>query len=414
LEVSSTLEEIRGACERDALDGSGTTVQALAEQTRRLPAHPDGSDAAASLAKLVMARAPQQCLDAVAELQLWLDRHLTVTMLAGSYVQAMGDRSDLRLVDGGLIGRHTLTRGLTGPAIVDTPWQRAVLVPAERSGHPAHLSGHVGGVAGAMVAALVAGSEGGSPYAAQNTVRDQWWYGNAASQSWRDISPELSATVSSLVDLGTDEVMRAARLGAAPAQEFWWSSVVPPGRLERALSVAAACPERVGDRLSISERLLIGLGVVARGFNGRGGPTAQLDGVETQWLRNAFGDRWLIDLDRIGGPTPRLDGRGVARLAFWPAYEAIENEGPIDLIYERIFIDLRLTIIDYLGRHGLPGAVGGDLIRQTTVRAPLEVVASGPRDWRAVLRWIATLDDEYLDERMRQCLQDGLYTAQGF
>jgi hypothetical protein len=51
---------------------------------------------------------------------------------------------------------------------------------------------------------------------------------------------------------------------------------------------------------------------------------------------------------------------------------------------------------------------------QAVASEPLELAIDGPRDWRGALDWIAGIDDPTMSERMRQCLQDGIYRLREF
>jgi hypothetical protein len=127
--------------------------------------------------------------------------------------------------------------------------------------------------------------------------------------------------------------------------------------------------------------------------------------------RAAVGDGWRRALDQAGSPTPELTGRGTPWVGRWPAYEAIRREGPIRLVNERELVDLRLMVIDYLGRHWLPGEVGGDLMagpcwkdRACTSRPR----ATGGLSWPGLPGSTTTSSTG----EMRRCLKAGLYTAQ--
>jgi hypothetical protein len=75
-------------------------------------------------------------------------------------------------------------------------------------------------------------------------------------------------------------------------------------------------------------------------------------------------------------------------------------------------VDLQLTILVYMGRHGLPKAVGKDLL-SNVLRSDLdELRYTTPRDWIGVLAWLRSIDDDKLEERLRQCFTAGWYEMQ--
>ncbi|MCK5379712.1 MAG: hypothetical protein KAJ78_09920, partial [Acidobacteria bacterium] len=87
---------------------------------------------------------------------------------------------------------------------------------------------------------------------------------------------------------------------------------------------------------------------------------------------------------------------------------------PLALLNERQLVDLRLKIFNYLGEHGLPGEVGRDLMEGFVMDAASTLRIETLRDWEGFLAWIGAIDEDALDERMRQCFATNLYSAQLF
>ncbi len=117
-------------------------------------------------------------------------------------------------------------------------------------------------------------------------------------------------------------------------------------------------------------------------------------------------------VDDVGAPTPAINGRGRSWVGYWPAYETLVRNGPVERLRERQLIDLRLSVIDYLGRHRLPGEVGADLFTDLLFAVPRELMMETARDWEGFLSWTAMLDEKSFDERMRKCFASGRYFAQ--
>ena len=123
----------------------------------------------------------------------------------------------------------------------------------------------------------------------------------------------------------------------------------------------------------------------------------------------ALGAGWRDRLARPGCATPALDGRASPSLGWWPPYEAIDLDGRNQALVERELVDLHLSIVGYVGRQGLPGFVGSDLMRRTMEDLVSTVELGHERDWESVLSALSRLDDRYFEARLRECLRQGLY-----
>jgi hypothetical protein len=128
----------------------------------------------------------------------------------------------------------------------------------------------------------------------------------------------------------------------------------------------------------------------------------------------AAGPRWRERLHAAGTRTPSLNGRSEPWVGDWPPYELLENERLLAALIERTMLDLRFAVLDFLGRHDLPGEVGADLmtalLREATGNTELESL----RDWEGHVEWVNRLDDARFDREMRALFAANRYSAQGF
>jgi hypothetical protein len=318
------------------------------------------------------------------------------------------------LADPLLVRRHTMVRNLAQPVPGDHPWRQAVLVPSSASTIGSHVAGHVGGVPRALIRHSIDDVQRVNEPAVHDQTRDLW-LANAVATPWQELSPRLSELVASLISAGRAVVASAGTAG--PAGQSWQAELcrrhVPLARLEREAARPANGGNPDGSWVSPAELLTIAL--VVYGDGGRVDEALPVEVAEAiarvDEARAELGDGWRRALDRAGAPTPELTGRGTPWVGRWPPYEAIEREGPIELMNERELVDLRLRIIDYLGRRRLPGEVGGDLMAGAVIDAGSRLFVETPADWERFLAWLSRLDDDFFDKEMRRCLEAGLYTA---
>jgi hypothetical protein len=198
-----------------------------------------------------------------------------------------------------------------------------------------------------------------------------------------------------VLDLAVREQPAGPRLALA-------ATVVPRARLERAAQAKHPL-------LSPGEAWMVGLAALDRAD----GDPALADSSDALGRARralvALGAQWRERIDQVGVPTPALNGRLSANLGWWPPYEALDFEGRNQALIERELVDLHLSIVGYLGRQGLPGFVGSDLMRRTMEDLVSTVELGHERDWEAVLLALRRLDDRYFEARMRECLHQGLY-----
>lgn len=432
--VSRRLEGLRIACEAADVAAEQREAAALAELLAALP-DPDfdpplaGSTLARQLAPVdragiiedlqkIGATASADRLPELAprvdDLGRRLGRELRPFLLAPAYLEGMNLGENPLLADPMLVRRHTMVRNLTQPVPGDHPWRQAVLVLSSASPIGSHLAGHVGGVPRALIRHSIDDVQRVNEPAVHDQTRDLWLE-NAVATRWQELSPGLPELVASLISAG--RAVLDSAVAAGPAGPSWQAGLcrrhVPLARLEREAARPSTGGDPVGSWVSPAELLTIGLAAFEE--SGRVVVPVPVDIAETivrvGKARAELGDGWRRALDRAGAPTPELTGRGTPWVGLWPPYEAIEREGPIELLNERELIDLRLRIIDYLGRRRLPGEVGGDLMVGAVIDAGSSLAAETLADWEGFLAWLSGLDDDFFDKEMRRCLEAGLYTA---
>ena len=192
----------------------------------------------------------------------------------------------------------------------------------------------------------------------------------------------MSRRVADLIARG--EGVLAERGEAAQALQ---RSVVPGARLERTGEANAAKGANGADpSISWSERLAIGLAASE--------PLALGDPL------HAAG----VAMPHVLSRMPR----GRVWVGRWPSYENLAHDRWIAPLEERGVVDLKLAVVRFLGRRGLAGNLGPDLMG--AVIADLRTVRSeGPRDWESWVRFSSRLDDVYFEAALRRLLEQGLY-----
>jgi hypothetical protein len=324
-------------------------------------------------------------------------------LICPAYLEAMGETRHFLFADRGLVRRHSFHTSWGNSDRPVTPWRAATVVPGAHADDGTHFAGHLAGLPAAMAPLLTT--------ATASTRLEPTWYENVVTSPWQRITPDLSRFVSALLEAG-DTLIRNALLRDNDQALHALRLVIPASRLEREADRLAGEPEG-SSLISPAERFTAGLAVTESGPLAAaiwGIPGDRLVDLDT--ARSALGEDWRQRLDQVGAPTPAINGRGRAWVGHWPSYEALVRNGPVERLRERQLIDLRLTVIDYLGRHGLPGEVGADLLDDLLLAVPRDLLPETPRDWEGFLRWTAEQNEDHFDERMRRCFASGRYFAQ--
>ncbi len=425
VEISTQLTDLVAACRGGDLDRSRRIAAALGSRISALPyphyeASPGQRNLDADLMPLerkkILSRlttirenrdpgrlaAMVRAAEAAARM---MGPEIRPLLLCPAYLEAMGEEDHFLFADRNLIRRHAVSSSWGTKDHPVTPWRAATVIPAAHSDHGTHIAGHLTGVPAAMAAVL---SSSTSAFARLEPA----WYENAVTTPWHRITPELSRFVSAALAAGDSLIRNALQEGGASQARNPVRLIVPPARLQqeaRRLSGCSGGPSLI----SLSELFMAGLAVA------ESGPlTAAVWGIppdrrtELESSREVLGDDWRRLVDEAGAPTPAINGRGRAWVGYWPAYENLVRNGPVERLRERQLIDLRLSVIDYLGRNNLPGEVGADLFTDLLFAVPRELLLETARDWEGFLEWTALLDEQSFDERMRKCFASGRYFAQ--
>jgi len=342
-------------------------------------------------------------------------REIRPFLLSPVYLEAMGESDNLIFQDHNLIRKHTLVWDLDGNLTEDTPWSKAfVLLPAQ-SVVGTRVAGHLGGVTRA-VARLHSGGQPGQTFGGRGQLEPEWFEDSVLSP-WQKITPPVSSFVSAAIALGTALVFESfteEHAGDGRTLEFC-RRFVAPVRLER----EAAMMRDVGEparltEISLSELFLLGYQFACGEYSGGVEPTPVIAArvAALEQAKSELGGDWERRLDCVGAHTPAMDGMARSMVGDWPSYELLECRESLVVMRERLLIDLRLVVIDFLGRHRLPGEMGGDLMIRLLLGAPEELVLPTPREWDQVISWINTVDDRYFTRQMREMFVAGLYRAQ--
>lgn len=423
--IHASFSALLEACSTGDLEGAAAHASAAAGQWARLPPGdlgplPNGEyyrdwlepvDRARGLRALKAfggvkdpGRLPKMADDALTAEGL-MAREIRPLLLSTVYLIGMGEMDSLLFREVNLIRKHTPIRyvKIQGGVAVDTPWERTDFAPGLADPIGSHFSGHIGGVAHGLREFHAAGaSNEGSGTISDTRSRG---FRDALSTPWYALGAWHARAVAALV-AGGDGILARAADGDADARRFVVRRV-PDARFER-------WAQGRGGVISPSDRFQIGLAA----FEGdRFGPSfASLLDPENRATIDALAaerDGTLREpLRMVGSPTPALNGRRHRWVGTWTPYEAVQDERGTEPIVEREIVDLRIAVLDHLGRRGIPGHVAADLIRPILADMPEEVDPATDRDWETVIRWITSMDDVYFEERLRQCMVDGLYRLQ--
>lgn len=304
----------------------------------------------------------------------WMARDLRVALVAPSYLTIMARSESPVFESPNLIRSHRLWEGFKLETVTDSAWQGTRIEAGKAGGLGSSVRGALSGTAAALAeyADIGGASEGAGSFQDLNRIRlafTEW-----LSADWEAITPEVSAGVARLIEAGEAELRRDPKSAVV-------RSVVPGWRLEQALRPDAA----VSDEISWSERLAIGLGVGGRPID----------------------PRLLV----AGISSLRVNGQGQPWLGRWPSYELLAHERRTTALEERGLADFKLAVVRYLGRRGLDGVIGADLMA-AVVSDMRSAKVEGPRDWESWVRFASGFGDEKFDAALRSALERGLYSLE--
>jgi hypothetical protein len=417
--LHDALADLARGCRDQDLDGAKRAAAALRSEIERLPRAsgslegvvPDAArridhsrrEVLVALADEVLSRAKAKGLPElearIEESTQSLAGDLRPFLAAPAYVVPLAAGRGSLLQDRELVLKHRL---VCVESAQNRAWSDAVLQRDTSNNAGVSICGHLGTVDLAI-----------SSFALSNTRlrtgpglddrRAQAWYHHLIATRWHLLEPPLTAAVARVLELGWALLDLAIHEAPAGPRASLAATVVPRARLERAARTAPPAP------LSPAEAWMVGVAALDRTS---GDPAISDLAGELARARaaiGALGTEWRDRLAAAGLATPALDGGASPSLGWWPPYEAIDLDGRNQALIERELVDLHLSIVGYVGRQGLPGFVGSDLMRRTIEDLVSTIELGHERDWESVLRALGALDDRYFEARLRECLRQGLY-----
>jgi hypothetical protein len=420
--LDDALADLASRCREEDLEGARRAATTLRAQLARLPSparslalpaddlarqidNPE-RDQAVAVAVEVLARSRPKGLAELAprveEAARFLAGDLRPFLAAPAYLVPLAEGRGPLLQDPSLLRRHQV---LCVDPTRNRAWAEATVQRGDEDRPGLSICGHLGTV-DAGIASFALSTASLRTGDGLDELRAQAWFRSLIATRWQDLDPKLTGAAAEVMALGRALLDRAVDQTRAPGggpHLALATTFVPRARLENA---ARQPPPAL---LSPAEAWMIGALAVERAS---GDPA--LAGLDHEHARahaaiGAIGPDWRERLDRVGIASPSLNGRSMASLEWWPPYEAIDLDGRNQALVERELVDLHLLVVGYLGRQGLPGFVGSDLMRRTMEDLVSTLELGHERDWESVLRALLRIDDRYFEARMRECLRQGLY-----
>lgn len=357
-----------------------------------------------AIGKIRRAERLSRASELLAKAEGLLARELRPFILAPSYVAAMGDEENVTYEQPDLIRKHLLFAGIRTELATDNPWLTAKVVQEPEL----EIGAFVRGTPGRLPLAFVELSQ--ALGAGRFLRRDRSWFQDALDTRWQELTPEVTRLAHLFMEIG-------AAIARSPEGELsdsgsnrqrFLSKRIPVARLERR-------NEGLGSGLfSPSDLLMLGLASIEGDDLASSPPLLSVPSdlrSELEALLARLGDGWRSQLNGVGAATPRLNGRSSRWVGRWPPYEMVENESTPTALHERLLLDLRCRLVHYLGRYGLPGELGADLMLGLLRSAGTESRIETARDWEEMVRWVTQLQDSFFDNQVRELLTRGLYVA---
>ncbi len=326
-----------------------------------------------------------------------LAQELRPFLLAPAYLRAIGDDPNVLAGDPNFLRKHLLFNRPDQEIGSDNGWNNAQVDREDAAESGVLVRGALPRVATALAQfRLSLGSD--------KLIHFRAFFQDTSTTRWHAIAPERSAAVHELMKLGDVITQAAFDEGPGGPVRLFVSHRLPLARLERA---AAERPYLI----SPSERFSLALALVL----GDGRPELGNSDFDAQAARNAIdrlGEDASEQLATLSASTPRLNGRSRRWVGTWPPYELLDQHQLPNALSERMLLDLKFAILDYLGRRGLPGDVGGDLSLRL-IEDSSNITFSSMRDWESFLKWIATWTDTEFDALLRDFFTRGMYRVEG-
>lgn len=434
LELAGRLRELGQAARSQDLDGVHRLAGDLLGELRALPEvrmpaldknealrqrmlPVDRGEIAEILEKLrnqSKAKRLERQADSAARAERLLARELRQVLLAPIYLAAMADQENILFDDPNLVRKHLLSENLNAGAHGENRWRRGNVRMIAGVEAGSQVIGHVSSVPFALTEFIAGSSQQAQAGGLDTLLRDKAWHEDLLTTPWHRAPPQLSRLVALLVDAGgeaADAAVESLRQGGAGDPVEFVATRIPRARL----AAFAHAPE-VEPGVSPSERLLLGLALLAGDDPGppRGDLVAPPVGQRFDELKAELGPDWRRQLDVVAAATPGMNGRSRRWVGHWPPYEALDRQNVYYALWERELLDLRVWLFAHLGRHGLPGEMGADILRMLLSDLAADLKLESLRDWHSHLRWVNGRDAAYFEEKVRTCLASGLYSLRSF
>lgn len=336
-----------------------------------------------------------------------LAQDLRSFLLLSAYVGPLGQRDALLFDDPDLLRKHRAWESVERDDPTDSPWVFTRFDPGRDTPAGPHVAGGLPGVATAVGGQILLNRARGAGQHAGNLELLKRAYQDLEETRWGSLKPAATGLIAAAIAVGREVVAAAVaeNSNTGPRTTFV-AARIPYARLAREALRAERDPSAFGR----SELLAIGLAAVEGDAFGPGLPELATAAVaDFRHQQRALGASWRSTIDRAGVPSPSLTGKTRRELGWVPPYEAVEREGRLDAQFEHQALDLKLAVIEYLGVREFPGEIGADILSRILLRASAAQLAT-VRDWTSWLAWTNELTPTTLDEVLRECFRDGLYS----
>jgi len=412
--VVRLADEIGAMVEALPTPGFGSTLSVKVDRERFAPVdRPAVGTVLRKIGKVKKSAKLPKLTGQVHHIRELLVRELRPLFLAPAYLEAARE-APRSFEDPDLIRKHAMVRDfdplLRPVPLLDSPWIEARVVPSAGSGIGSHVAGYLGSTQIALQKRELGSRAAGATPGSIDPTLTGLLLRAMTPKSWSGIDETMLQLLFRAHAAGEEIVARAfEQLESGGVHREFVEARLPSTRLFQAA--------RLEDPLtlvSVSER--VQLGIAAAAGDRRGGASPGLLGDATlrslEEVSRTMGPHWRDALSRFGPPLIHVNGRRRSGFVDLPSYEALQDEGSREALWERLTVDLQLTVLVHLGASRLPETVGRDLLRQVLENDLADLRQISPRDWVGVLIWLRSIDKQKLDEGMRKCLAEGSYQLQ--